>query len=118
VLILQKQTNIEDWLKNGKVVETLTQVGGDGELLPYCDFEFRQKDVLYMRMASGGGYGDPLERSPSLVLRDVEDHLISLEAAREIYGVVFEEGVGDVDNVRTQQRRAELRELRHPKEVI
>jgi N-methylhydantoinase B len=118
VLILQKQTNIEDWLKNGKVVETLTQVGGDGELLPYCDFEFRQEDVLYMRMASGGGYGDPLERSPRLVFRDVEDHLISLEAAREIYGVVFEEGVGDVDNVRTQQRRAELRELRHPKEVI
>jgi hypothetical protein len=46
-------------------------------------------------------------------LRDVKDYLISLEAAREIYGVVFEEGVGDVDNVRTQRRRAELRELRH-----
>ena len=115
VLILQKQTNIEDWIKSGKMVETLSQVEGEGELLPYCDFELRQKDVLYMRMASGGGYGDPLERSPSLVLRDVEDHLISLEAAREIYGVVFEKKVGAVDNVRTQQRRAELRELRHPR---
>jgi hypothetical protein len=35
VLILQKQTDIEDWIKNGKVVETLSQVGGEGELLPY-----------------------------------------------------------------------------------
>jgi N-methylhydantoinase B len=114
VLILQKQTNIEDWIKNGKVVETLSQVGGEGEFLPYCDFELREKDVLYMRMASGGGYGDPLERSPSLVLRDVEDLLISLDAARDIYGVVFEEGFRAVDNVRTQQRRAQIRHLRRP----
>jgi N-methylhydantoinase B len=66
-----------------------------------------------MRMASGGGYGDPLERSPSLVLRDMEDHLISVEAAHEIYGVVLKKGFGAVDNARTEQRRAELRELRH-----
>ncbi len=35
----------------------------------------------------GGGYGDPQERDPELVLRDVRDGFVSRRAAKEIYGV-------------------------------
>ena len=44
-----------------------------------------------MRVASGGGYGDPLEREPQLVQQDVKNGLVSMEAARDIYGVVLDE---------------------------
>ena len=37
----------------------------------------------------GGGWGNPLERDPELVLDDVLDELVSLEAAERDYGVVF-----------------------------
>jgi N-methylhydantoinase B len=38
----------------------------------------------------GGGYGDPLERDPERVLADVVDGYVSIESAREDYGVVVE----------------------------
>jgi N-methylhydantoinase B/oxoprolinase/acetone carboxylase alpha subunit len=37
--------------------------------------------------AGGGGYGDPALRDPKSVLRDVRNGLVSLEAARDLYGV-------------------------------
>jgi N-methylhydantoinase B len=40
-------------------------------------------------MPGGGGYGDPYDRDPSLVLRDVVDGYVSAEAAREAYGVAI-----------------------------
>ena len=112
VLILQRETDIENWLVSGKPVEDLTHLGGQGKLLPYCDFEFQLTDVLYMRMASGGGYGDPIERDPALVLRDVKYGLVSVDAAREIYGVVLDEDSVAVDHERTELVRDEVRTLR------
>lgn len=41
------------------------------------------------RPAGGGGYGDPLEREPERVLDDVLDGYVSVESAREDYGVVL-----------------------------
>ena len=52
----------------------------------------------------GGGYGDPLERDPELVLDDVVDGYVSVESAREDYGVAVEY-IGPVDRiVRTRDR--------------
>jgi len=46
-------------------------------------------DVFFHEMASGGGYGPPVERDPALVLADVVDEKISVAHAREAYGVVI-----------------------------
>ena len=35
----------------------------------------------------GGGWGDPRERAPERVLRDLRDGIISEETARDVYGV-------------------------------
>ena len=46
-----------------------------------------QTFVIYT--GGGGGYGDPLERDPELVLHDVTEELLTVEQARERYGVVI-----------------------------
>lgn len=52
-------------------------------------------DVLEIRSAGGGGRGDPLEREPWRVARDVERGYVSPEAARIDYGVILRDGVPD-----------------------
>lgn len=42
---------------------------------------------MIIHSAGGGGWGDPRARDPMAVLRDVRDGVVSLEAARNIYGV-------------------------------
>jgi N-methylhydantoinase B len=46
-------------------------------------------DVI-VRTSGGGGWGDPLEREPVRVQADVIDGLVSVDAAREHYGVVLD----------------------------
>ncbi len=41
---------------------------------------------LLLLLPGGGGMGDPRARDPALVRRDVEDGLVSEEAARSLYG--------------------------------
>ena len=41
-------------------------------------------------MGGGGGYGDPLDRAPELVLEDVLDEKISPARATAAYGVVVD----------------------------
>ena len=62
-----------------------------------------------MRLANGGGYGDPLERDPQLVLKDVIDGLVSKQAAQEIYGVVLKQNEQTIDLTATEN----LRRTRH-----
>ena len=64
-------------------------------------------DVLRIEMPGGGGWGDPLERDPELVVQDVIAEKVSLRRAREVYGVV--EDHGQVDVVATQRAREDLR---------
>ena len=69
-----------------------------------------ERDVFRHQMSGGGGYGDPLERDPELVLEDVLDEKVSLDEARSAYGVVIDtSGLLHVDDTATQALRAELR---------
>ena len=44
--------------------------------------------IIKHRLASGGGFGDPLERDPERVLGDILDGKETAEHAAEAYGVV------------------------------
>ena len=55
----------------------------------------------------GGGWGDPLEREPDLVALDVAQARVSLESARDDYGVVLDDD-GLVDVAATARQRREL----------
>jgi N-methylhydantoinase B len=49
----------------------------------------KEGDAFIRPASGGGGYGDPLERDPALVLEDVIDEYVSIERARKDYGVVI-----------------------------
>ena len=68
---------------------------------------FRRGDVLVMESAGGGGWGDPLERTPDSVRYDLANELISPARALSIYGVVLNPD-GTVDDAATRQRRQAL----------
>jgi N-methylhydantoinase B len=60
----------------------------------------------------GGGYGDPLDRPPEAVVRDVRTGATSVEIARRVYGVVVDEKRFALDVAATEARRREIREQR------
>jgi hypothetical protein len=59
------------------------------------------------------GWGDPLERDPAMVLRDVRNELVSLASARADYGVVFAGNPLAVDDAPTRALREQLRRTRN-----
>ena len=64
--------------------------------------------------AGGGGYGDPLQRDPERVRWDVLESWVSMECARDVYGVVLT-GSGEamsVDGSATKALRSRLAEQR------
>ena len=74
----------------------------------------RRGEVFRYEMAGAGGWGDALEREPERVLKDVRNEFLSLEAARDEYGVVFESGSLTVDEEATTRLRDDRRRARGP----
>lgn len=62
-------------------------------------------DVIRHEQAGGGGYGDPMKRSPERVLEDVLDEKISPAFAREHYRVVVADGRIDAAATAELRRR-------------
>ncbi len=68
----------------------LTRAGGAPALQP-AKFHghLRRGDVFIHETAGAGGWGDPLERDPGRVLRDVLNGFVSSRAAADQYGVAL-----------------------------
>ncbi|MFR2693813.1 MAG: hypothetical protein ACLTBV_27190 [Enterocloster bolteae] len=71
-------------------------------------------DEIGYESAGGGGYGDPLERAPELVLQDVLDERVSYETAEQVYGVSIDRKTNTVDDAVTIVTRDDLRLKRGP----
>ncbi len=83
----------------------LSTDGGDFDLLSSkVTRNVFRGDVIRHEQAGGGGYGDPLTRSPEAVLEDVLDGKISAGFARDKFAVVIEDG--RVDEAATERLRA------------
>ncbi|MCY3831223.1 MAG: hydantoinase B/oxoprolinase family protein [Rhodospirillaceae bacterium] len=67
-------------------------------------------DRLVFRTAGGGGWGNPLDRAPERVQKDVRSGLVSTVAARDRYGVVVagSPAACTVDEAATQDMRETL----------
>ena len=72
--------------------------------MPMEALKWKAGDVFRHVSAGGGGYGNPLARDPQRVLDDLLDDKVSIDAARQLYGVVIE--AGTVDETATRQLRA------------
>jgi N-methylhydantoinase B len=92
----------------------------DGENQPLeskLTMTIRRGTVFRHELAGAGGWGDPLERDPQAVLKDVRNELISLTAAAQEYGVAIDTHNWKVDEAATQRRRADIRAARGWSEV-
>jgi len=70
------------------------------------------KDTVFRHEVAGaGGWGDPLERDPAAVARDVRNEVVSREAARTDYGVAIGDD-GAALPEETRQLRDALRDAR------
>jgi N-methylhydantoinase B len=58
----------------------------DDQPLALEPFELTPGQVVTMKLPGGGGLGDPLEREPDALRRDIEQGFVSIEAARDLYG--------------------------------
>jgi N-methylhydantoinase B len=69
-------------------------------------YGLRHGDAVVMESAGGGGYGDPLLRDPEKVRRDVDADYVSIERARDRYGVCFkDDGAVDVKATEAQRKK-------------
>lgn len=65
------------------------------------------EDETYVQHSGGGGgVGDPHERDPERVREDVRNGYVSVQAARDEYGVVFDDE-GEIDYERTRSLRGD-----------
>lgn len=96
---------------------TLTRAGNNTEErlgTIFSDVPIGQGDIFSRPTAGGGGFGDPLERDPALVVEDVKDDYVSVTRAATDYGVVIrtidaELCDYEVDPAATSALRAKLR---------
>jgi N-methylhydantoinase B len=87
----------------GALGRTLLNPGAEGEqdLHPKAIYPLAHGDLVSLRVSGSGGYGDPRERDPDRVARDVALGYVSLEQARARYGVVIDPASGAVDGAAT-----------------
>ncbi|WP_134698664.1 hydantoinase B/oxoprolinase family protein [Ammoniphilus sp. YIM 78166] len=85
---------------NGEVV---------GPFGKYARFPLNKGDRVRLITGTGGGYGNPIDRSVEKVASDARNGYISLEQAREIYGVILNRDSFEVEGVMPVR---ELRERR------
>jgi N-methylhydantoinase B len=87
-----RETDIPDLLRRGAPLPAaLEEIRAQVEVLPpkHPRTPFLPGEVWYHHWQGAGGYGDPLDRDPARVARDVARGLVSRPCAEEIYGVVL-----------------------------
>ncbi|MGH7875368.1 MAG: hydantoinase B/oxoprolinase family protein, partial [Candidatus Binatia bacterium] len=87
----------------------ITSGGGSHRRIGVNSFQVvRQEDTFEIVSQGGGGFGDPFERDPDQVRRDVVDGLVSADNALAEYGVVISGADGDqtVDRQSTRAARS------------
>lgn len=67
-------------------------------------------DVYSVSCAGGGGYGDPTERDPAAVLKDVQGGYVSSAIAYDVYGVALSSDGTSVAAAETDAKRRQLRQ--------
>ena len=89
---------------------------GEKRILPSkFTMNIRRGDVFRHVLAGAGGGGDPLERDPAAVLKDVRNELLSTGRALSDYGVVIEKN--KIDMEKTKKTRQDIRNARGWREV-
>lgn len=97
----------------------LDRKGEDSEKLGtvFSNVPINEGDEFIRPSSGGGGFGDPLERTPENVLEDVIDDYVSIERAKKDYGVIIKPIDPDlceyeIDYEATENQREYIRDNR------
>ena len=102
----------------GQPSENYLNPDGENRVLPSkFTMTIKRGDVFRHVLAGAGGWGDPLERDPDTVLRDVRNELLSPDKAAADYGVVIDTKAWRVDTAATAQHRSVIRARRGWRDV-
>jgi N-methylhydantoinase B len=104
------ETNIRDLFKQGAIPSSLDEIQSQKRVVMQCKDQslLSPNDVFYFTWHGGGGYMDPILRDPKMVINDVRELKVSLEAARTLYGVVVDPNTFEIDEEGTKQTRFKL----------
>jgi len=94
-MLMRRDGVIEDDVPNAKLFRAKVKAG----------------DAFILRSGGGGGFGSPLERPVEDVQHDVRQGYVSLDAARNYYGVVLDADTLAVDVAATERQRRDLLEV-------
>lgn len=84
----------------------IREPGGEWEQTTSVRFQAKAGTTVRGETPGGGGWGDPLERDPAAVLDDVQSGYVSVDGARDDYGVVLSGSGTEVDREATLALRA------------
>ena len=110
--VLAERTKMSPWgLYGGKkgakgAYYVIKPNGKRMKLKSKCTVKVEKGDIFVVKTPGGGGYGNPMEREPKLVLHDVLNGLVPLEAAKKDYGVAIDPVTMKIDWKSTQLLRA------------
>jgi len=125
--IVLRNTNMNELIRAKKpvpsTVEDLLKMHKEGVLKGdlliskrFSWLDVKDGDVITLFYTGGTGYGDPIERDPELVKKDIENGIVTPDVARKIYGVVLkfneEKKVWEIDHSATEEERKKIREER------
>ncbi|HET6733388.1 hydantoinase B/oxoprolinase family protein [Mycobacterium sp.] len=110
--LIVRGSNVQELFSAGKIPGSLEELGDRREVVGNRkETLIGLDDAVFVHPSGGGGYGDPLLRSPDKVARDVGDGKVSAAAARTLYGVALDTD-NRADPVATASLRAEERRRR------
>ena len=78
------------------------------ELTSKCVVELKPGDTVSFQTPGGGGYGPPIERDPSAVLKDVIGGKVNRQRAKDFYGVIINSNTDFVDESATIKTRTNM----------
>ena len=118
--VVLRKSNILELFKKGIIPTIMDEIQSAAtEILPAkANIQMVSRDVAVTMEAGGGGYGDPLKRDTSLVLRDVINGLVSRDVARRVHGVVFNSARTTVDGNKTARLREEILAKRRERKAL
>ena len=108
-----KSSNVRKLIDHGVLPDRLDDIVGEEVTLTAKppEFPFEYDDVYECNPTAGGGWGDPLDRAPDQVARDVRMGTFSRAVAEKIFAVILTSS-GEVDVAKTEKARAAVRAQR------
>lgn len=108
-----RNSNIRELFARGEFPRDVKEIEGEREYpYPKSLWTVNSDDVSVYWCSGGGGYGDPLERDPKLVLEDVREGEVTIEYAKEAYGVIIDPTTVKIDLEETERLRQRMIEER------